>query len=469
MYMDTQGYRLIIEELLKLLDEGVYIVDRNGVGLFYNEAMADIEKINVEDVVGKEYHKAFPGVRLDESTMFRALKKGLESEAKEQTYKNLYGKEVSTINATVPVLQDGEVIAAVEVARDITGLRNMSDTILKLHEGQPGTKPPAKVTPTIKKYTFDDIIGENPEFAKVIDRAKKAAENSATVFISGETGTGKELFAQSIHWASHRRDMPFLAQNCAALPETLLEGILFGTSKGGFTGAVDRAGLFEQASGGTLLLDEISAMPYDLQGKLLRVLQEEYIRRVGGTEDIPIDTRIIATVNESPQKLMDEGRLRKDLYYRLSVVNINIPPLRERIDDIPILSQRFLESISKKMGKEVWMLGERALRKLERYDYPGNVRELENILTQGVSMAGTEHVLAQRLLQIPTRAEVIMPSINKWDGLISLPEYLESIEKEMIRERLMDNGGNISKAADELGLKRQTLQHKMKKYELKDE
>ena len=467
--MNEEGYRLIIEELLKLLDEGVYIVDKNGIGLFYNEAMADIEQIHVQDVIGKEYHKAFPGVKIDESTMFRALKKGQKSEAKEQTYKNLYGKEVSTINATVPIIQDGEVVAAVEVARDITSLKDMSDTILKLHEEQPGIKPKTRVSPSIKRYTFDDIIGENPEFQKAIDRAKKAAENSATVFIYGETGTGKELFAQSIHWASDRKDKPFLAQNCAALPESLLEGILFGTSKGGFTGAVDRAGLFEQANGGTLLLDEISAMPYDLQGKLLRVLQEEYIRRVGGTNDIPIDTRIIATVNEDPMKLINEGRLRKDLYYRLNVVNISIPPLRARIDDIPLLSQRFLELISKRMGKEVWMLGERALRKLERYDYPGNVRELENILTQGVSMAGSEHVLAQRLLQIPTRADVLMPSIDKWDKRMPINDYLESLEKEMIRETLLDNGGNISKAADTLGIKRQTLQHKMRKYGLKEE
>ena len=467
--MDEKGYKKIIEELLKLLDEGVYIVDKNGIGLFYNEAMANIEQIQVNDVIGKEYHKAFPGVKIDESTMFKALKKGQKSDVKEQTYRNLYGKEVSTINSTVPVVLDGEIVAAVEVARDITSLKDMSDTILKLHEEHPGPKPETRKSPSIKKYTFDDIIGENPEFQKVIDRAKNAATNSATVFIYGETGTGKELFAQSIHWASGRRDKPFLAQNCAALPESLLEGILFGTSRGGFTGAVDRAGLFEQASGGTLLLDEISAMPYELQGKLLRVLQEEYIRRVGGTRDIPIDTRIIATVNEPPQKLINEGRLRKDLYYRLNVVNISIPPLRSRIDDIPLLSLHFLEHINEMFGKEVWMLGERALKKLERYDYPGNVRELENILMQAVSMAGPEHALSQRLLQIPARADVLMPSIDKWDRKMPLHDYLESLEKEMIRECLLDNGGNISKAADELGLKRQTLQHKMKKYELKGE
>lgn len=469
--MNADGYKKIIEELIKLLNEGVYIVDNHGIGLFYNEAMAAIEQIEVEDVLGKEYHKAFPGVPIDESTMFKALKKGKSSEAKEQSYVNLYGRLVNTVNETVPVFQDGEVIAAVEVARDITTLKDMSDTILKLQEENPGAKKndEPKASPQIRRYTFDDIIGENPEFQKVIDRAKNAAENDAAVFIYGETGTGKELFAQSIHWASKRADKPFLAQNCAALPESLLEGILFGTSKGGFTGAVDRAGLFEQASGGTLLLDEVSAMPYDLQSKLLRVLQEEYIRRVGGTKDIPIDTRIIATVNEDPQKLISEGRLRKDLYYRLNVVNISIPPLRARMDDLPLLSLHFLETASKRLNKEVWMMGDRALKKLEKYTFPGNVRELENLIMQGVSMAGKEHVMAERWLQLPTRTEIVGPPISRWDRTMALHDYLESIEKEMIRESLLDNGGNISKAADELGLKRQTLQHKMKKYELKGE
>lgn len=468
--MDINGYKKIIEELIKLLNEGVYIVDKDGVCLFYNEAMAAIEQIRVDDVLGKEYHKAFPGVKIEESTMFRALKKGIPTPTQEQQYRNLYGRDVNTINATVPVKQDGEIIAAIEVARDITRLRDMSDTILELQEKKSSSESNdvLKVKPKIRKYTFDDLIGRDPKFSEVMERAKKASQNSATVFIYGETGTGKELFAQSIHHASERRDKPFLAQNCAALPETLLEGILFGTSKGGFTGAVDRAGLFEQANGGTLLLDEVSAMPYDLQGKLLRVLQEEYIRRVGGLNDIPIDTRIIATVNEDPQKLINDGRLRKDLYYRLNVVNISIPPLRSRPGDIPLLVEHFMTENNHKFGKELWMLGDRALAKLEKYDFPGNVRELENMIIQAISMAGKEHVLSEKLLQLPTRPEVVEQDVNRWFLMGTLPEYLESLEKEIIRETLLDNGGNVSKSADKLGIKRQNLQHKMRKYDLKD-
>jgi len=466
MEMNENRYRLILEELLGLLDEGVYIVDENGVGIFYNESMAEIERINVADVVGKEYHKAFPGIALSESTMFQALKKEVSTRNKQQTYTNLYGREVTTVNSTVPVKENGKVIAAVEVATDITNLRDMSDTIMELRAAGGS---PKEAKPKIRHYTFDDLVGEDPAFAAVVAKARKAASNRATVFIYGETGTGKELFAQSIHFASSRKDKPFLAQNCAALPQTLLEGILFGTAKGGFTGAVDRAGLFEQASGGTLLLDEVSAMPYELQSKLLRVLQEEYIRRVGGTRDIPVDTRIIATVNEPPEKLIAEGKLRKDLYYRLNVVNLSLPPLRERMSDIPALAQRFLENSDQRFGKEIWMISEKALKKLSGYRYPGNVRELENIIMQAVSMAGSEHVLTAESLTMPAPIAAIGADIGKWDRRGPLPEYLESLEKEMIREALAGEGGNISRAAEYLGIKRQTLQHKMKKYGYKVE
>ena len=378
--MDAMCYKKIIEELIDLIDEGVYIVDSDGVGLFYNEEMAENEKINVTDVIGRDFHTAFPGIKLNESTMYQALHKGIATRNKQQTYTNLYGKEVTTVNSTVPVELDGQRIAAIEVARDITNIRSLSDTILQLREDR---NPPEKAAKaSIKRYNFNDLVGENLRFRSVVNRARRAAGNNASVFIYGETGTGKELFAQSIHYESRRKDKPFLAQNCAALPESLLEGILFGTARGGFTGAVDRAGLFEQANGGTLLLDELSAMPYDLQSKLLRVLQEDYIRRVGGTKDIPIDVRIIATVNEAPEKLIAEGLLRKDLYYRLNVVGISIPPLRERKDDIPVLVDSFLEKYNKKYDKQIWMVSENALQRLCAYNYPGNVRELENIIIQ---------------------------------------------------------------------------------------
>lgn len=463
--MKKEYYEKIIEELIKLIDEGVYIVDKRGIGRFYNDTMATMEKVNVEDVLQKKFHEAFPEVRNNDSTMLKALLKAESTVKKQQTYKNFYGKEITTVNSTIPIIVGGETVAALEVAKDITDIRRMSDTLLELQKGN--TEPVESRKKTIKRYTFDDIHGENDDFQLALSRAKKAAQNDASVFIYGETGTGKELFAQSIHYCGKRKNKPFLAQNCAAIPESLLEGILFGTSKGSFTGAVDREGLFEQANGGTLLLDEISAMPYELQGKLLRVLQEDYIRRVGGMKDIPVDVRIIATVNEPPEDLIAQGKLRSDLFYRLCVVNIEIPSLRERMDDVQILAERFLEKFNKKFDKEIWMISDGALKKLKNHSYPGNVRELENIIEQAVSMSDNEHALTEKNLSMPIRRRKA-PAIN-YDKDVPLDKYLDDIEAKIISEALLEARGNISKAAESLHIKRQTLQHKLKKYRLTGE
>ncbi len=461
--MKKEYYEKIIEELIKLIDEGVYIVDSKGVGRFYNDVMASMEKVNMEDVLGKKFHDAFPEVRKNDSTMLKALIKAEATVGQQQSYKNFYGKEITTINSTVPIVVDGQTVAAIEVAKDITDIRRMSDKLLELQKPQEALP---KEKNAIKRYTFDDIFGENEDFEVALSRARKAADNDASVFIYGETGTGKELFAQSIHYCGKRKDKPFLAQNCAAIPEALLEGILFGTSKGSFTGAVDREGMFEQANGGTLLLDEISAMPYDLQSKLLRVLQEDYIRRVGGVKDIPVNVRIIATVNEPPEELIEQGKLRKDLFYRLNVVNIQIPALRERKDDIPVLAERFLEKYNAKFGKEIWMLSDSVVKKLQAYDYPGNVRELENIIEQAVSMGENEHVLTEKNLAMPMNQRKSRLTEIEYSGNVALDKYMDEIEAKIIRDTLLDTGGNISRAAEKLQIKRQTLQHKLKKHNL---
>lgn len=463
--MKAKDYRQVLQELGNIMDEAVHIVDATGKTILYNEKMAGLEMTNREDILGKPFREVFSSIPPQESTLYRALKENQATINKQQTYRNRYGKEITTVNSTIPVEEDGQVIAAIEVSRDITEIKSLSNTILDLQKETLPVQKPKK--PQIKRYQFDDIIGENKTFKEVVNLGKKAARTDASVFIYGETGTGKELFAQSIHFAGARRDNPFLAQNCAALPESLLEGILFGTEKGGFTGAVDRPGLFEQASGGTLLLDEISAMPYELQSKLLRVLQEDYIRRVGGSRDIPVDVRIIATVNEPPQELIEKGLLRKDLYYRLNVVNITIPPLRERLDDIPLLCDAFLEKHNKKYGKEVWMLSEGALKILKNYTYPGNVRELENIIMSAVSLTDREHVLTEKLLHLPDVEQEKKGSAAGYDpSAQSLDEYLRICEEQILRRCMAENEGNISAAARQLGIKRQTLQHKLKKYKI---
>lgn len=463
--MKAKEYLSIMQKILHNIDEGVHVLDKNGNTIIYNEAMSKLEKMETKEVMRKPFGEVFKNLNNESSTLLKALKSRVSTSNMKQTYLNKDGKEITTINTTLPIIINDEVIAVVEVAKNITKMTEMSHTILKLQNeiGKPETAKSKK----IKKYNFNNIVGSSSNFVDVIARAKKASKNSASVFIFGETGTGKELIAQSIHYESSRKDKPFIAQNCAALPESLLEGLLFGTSKGGFTGAVDRAGLFEQANGGTLLLDEINSMPYELQAKLLRVLQENYIRRVGGTSDIPIDVRIISTSNESPEMILKEGKIRKDLYYRLNVIQLNVPPLRYRKDDIIMLVNMFIHKYNDRMNKEILSISREAQDKLLSYDYPGNVRELENIIMSAISMADdNERVLnVKHFISLHSDRE----HVNREHeiGGRGIDEYLESLEKCIIEEALEKCDYNITKSAETLKIKRQTLQHKIKKYNIK--
>ncbi len=454
----------IIEAIFSKIDEGIHVVDRDGITIIYNQAMANMEEMNRSDVLGKPFREIFSHIPEDQSTMLSALKYGKSSPDRQQTYLNFSGKEVTTINNTHPIVINGQIVGAVEIAKNITDIQNLSKAILEYQKE--AAEPDQDKAKAIKAYTFDMIAGRNRQFLEAIEKAKRASESNVSVLVAGDTGTGKEMFAQSIHYHSERSGKPLLAQNCAAIPENLLEGLLFGTSKGGFTGALDRAGLFEQANGGSLILDEISAMPYGLQGKLLRVLQEDYIRRVGGEKDIPVDVRIIATINEPAENLINRGMLRKDLYYRLAVININLPTLKERRDDIILLANLFIEKHSKRLGKEVIAISDEAAQVLMNHDYPGNVRELENIILSALTMAGDSRILQDHHLSIRKNKNVTSPEYDKIRE-VGLTEYLNRLEAEFLDKAMDQNRGNISRAAESLGISRQSLQHKLKRYKRK--
>ncbi|HCX62455.1 sigma 54-interacting transcriptional regulator [Sedimentibacter sp.] len=463
--MKAKEYLSILQNILRYIDEGVHVLDKNGNTIIYNEAMSKLEKMETKEVMKKPFSEVFKNLNIENSTLLKALESRIITSNLKQTYLNKDGREITTINTTLPVVINDEVIAVVEVAKNITKMTEMSHTILKL-QNEIG-KPEKAKTKKIRKYNFNNIIGKSDSFMEVVKRAKKASRNSASVFIVGETGTGKELIAQSIHFESSRKDKPFIAQNCAALPESLLEGLLFGTSKGGFTGAVDRAGLFEQANGGTLLLDEINSMPYELQAKLLRVLQENYIRRVGGTNDIPIDVRIISTSNESPEEILQNGRIRKDLYYRLNVIQLNVPPLRDRQEDILLLANKFINKYNERFNREILSISKEAQDCLLNYEYSGNVRELENIIMSAISMVDDSDIILNKSHFTIFDSENSFVSKEKELGDNGLEEYLGNLEKKIIEKTLRDNKYNITKSAEELKIKRQTLQHKIKKYKIK--
>ena len=302
---------LASKDIFNAIEEGIHIIDYSGRTILYNKAMEEIEGLSQKQVIGKHLLDLFPDWTRENSTLLTVLESGKSIVNREQNYLNFRGKNIRTINTTLPIVENGKTIGAVEIAKNITMVNDMSEQIIEL---QQKLIKPLKKEAGIRHYHFEQLIGKNDKYLEAIKIAKRASKSISSVLIFGDTGTGKELFAQSIHYGSERNVRPFIAQNCAAIPETLLEGLLFGTSKGSFTGAQDRPGLFEQADGGTLFLDEVNSMSWALQAKILRVLQENYVRRVGGNRDIPVDVRIIAATNEDPELLIQAGQFRKDLY-----------------------------------------------------------------------------------------------------------------------------------------------------------
>ena len=463
--MKLKEYKMLFMELIKYINEGVHVIDRDGKTIIYNERMADLEKLTGKEVINKPFQDVFKDV--EDSTLLKSLNNRTVIKDKNQAYINKYGKEITTINTTIPIIDEDNVVAALEIAQNITQIKEMTDTILELQKDI--HKPSESKNMRIRQYRFHNITGGSASFKKTLEIAKRASKTDASVFIYGETGTGKELIAQSIHFDGIRKDKPFIAQNCAAIPDSLLEGLLFGTAKGGFTGAVDREGLFEQANGGTLLLDEINSMPYDTQAKLLRVLQEGYVRRVGGTRDIPVDVRIIASSNEPAEVIISNGKIRKDLFYRLNIISIIIPPLRERKDDILPMCEKFIEKYNDKFGKDVWILSDKAKEKLLAHDYPGNVRELENLIMGAISLLDDEHVINENFINIHSVSESRRNNadFNQDVRDVGLVNLVESVEKNVIHSLYIESGRNISRTADLLKIKRQTLQHKLKKYDIR--
>ncbi|HAR84150.1 MAG TPA: sigma-54-dependent Fis family transcriptional regulator [Clostridium sp.] len=305
-------------------------------------------------------------------------------------------------------------------------------------------------------YSFEDIIGNSKEIRNVKELAMKVCNSKSPIFVYGDTGTGKELIVQAIHNSSIRRKKPFIAQNCAAIPDNLLESIFFGVGKGGFTGAIESEGLFDIANGGTLYLDELNSMDIIFQGKFLRVLQEGEFRRIGETNTRKTDIRIIASVNENPDFLVKSNKLRKDLYYRLNVIRINMPELNSRKEDIPILVSMFIEKHNKRLGTSVNGIDSYALEVLMKKDYDGNVRELEHII-EGALNYKRHGIIEISDLQLGNIIESL-----------SLKDKLVTMEIKYIKEALIIHSNNVSKASKFLNIPRQTLQYKITKYNIMD-
>jgi two-component system response regulator PilR (NtrC family) len=318
------------------------------------------------------------------------------------------------------------------------------------------------------RYGFEQMIGKSQGMQEIYILIEKVASTDSTVLITGESGTGKEMAARAVHLQGARRDHPFVSINCAALPENLLESELFGHVRGSFTGAVsDKKGMFELAQRGTLFLDEVGEMSPLTQVKLLRALQERKVRRVGGADEIPVDVRIIAATNQDLKKRIQQSKFREELYYRLNVISIDMPPLRKRVEDIPLLISHFLQKYCEKMGKKSKRFTPQIVGLLEGYTWPGNIRELENVIERIVAIEDRETVTASCLPQ-----EIVSPQKNKLEMQIlfgpgfSLTQRLDDITKEFLQEALCVTGGSLQKAAPLLGLSYRTIRYLIDKHGL---
>ncbi len=458
----------LLNFVLHMIEDGIHIIDERGITVFYSKASERIEKDKAENIVGKHITETYQ-LNDESSILLKALKTREPIRNHHTTYLTKKGAKIDIITNTFPVFDGDRLIGAVSINTDITGNKQLVNTIINLQKqlfkstNKNGTR-----------YSFQDIIGNSPAVENTIQFARKIAVNMSPLLICGETGTGKELFAQSIHNYSLRFRGPFIAVNCSAIPATLLESVLFGTQKGAFTGAEDKVGLFEEADQGTLFLDEISAMDISLQSKLLRVLESKTVRRLGGKTDIKVNPRIISAINIDPQEAIKKKYLRQDLFYRLAVVTLNIPPLRERMEDIPILTRFFIENINKIMNKSVKDISPEVVDVFCRHHWPGNVRELQHAVEHAMNYADEideniqlSHIPPHLLQKYAAGQSRSSRYVNPGEPSGNLKAILRQIETNIIQETMQECGGNITRAAGSLGMSRQNLQQRLKRLYIK--
>lgn len=465
--------------ILSTLDIGIMITDDQGEITYYNPKHALMDALAVEDVVGRKVTDVY---HLNEgnSLVMRCLHSKRPIVECPVIYKTRDGQIVDSIHHVFPLVKSGKVTGAISFIFDYQRVDAESTSGDMLQTTQLNFTGDTD-------YSLDDIIGSSVPILDSVSRARMAAQTDSPVLIYGETGTGKELFAQSIHNLSRRREARYIAVNCAAIPENLLEGILFGTSKGAFTGALDKAGLFERANGGTLFLDEINSMTKEMQPKLLRVIQERKVCRIGSHRDQRLDVKIISSINNTLEHAILAGEVRRDLLYRLSVVYLSLPPLRARKGDISILTGHFLKKYNKRMSKKVTGVSTEVMNLFENHDWPGNVRELEHIIEGSMNMVGKDRLLERWHLMTGfdlfgksqndsnNYGQAVVPQPSR-QGEIDSGNWQESSqppvpsrgardeepEKREILEALSDADGNISDAAVIMGISRQTFYRKIK-------
>lgn len=445
MHQSVKLAHQYVLEMIESLPSGIIVVNAKGIIRIINKKACEMLKAPAESFMNHNYEERIGKLNCVEKT----LKFGREQEDVEQ-YFELGKQKLHFVMSSRPIMaSQGGLDGAVVVLREIEAIFRMTN----------------KMAGYKARFTFDEIVGQSPVFTNIINQARSVASTSSNILLLGESGTGKEMVAQAIHNSSARRYGPFVAINCGALPRELIGSELFGYDEGAFTGAKrgGSPGKFELANNGTIFLDEIGDMPLDLQLVLLRVLQDKIVVRLGGHQPINVNVRLIAATHRYLQQMVADGLFRQDLYYRINVITLNLPPLRKRITDIAILAEHFLHLQANKLGKQSFTLSPQALCRLEEYSWPGNVRELENILERALAFSkGTE--IQEESIHIPSN-ELRSPNIifdKEFSTESTLKVGLRSEEKTIIQSTMEICQGNVTQAAKRLGITRATLYRKMR-------
>ncbi|MDW7682882.1 MAG: sigma 54-interacting transcriptional regulator [Bacillota bacterium] len=455
-----EDLQLILWTIINSIQDAISVVDENGIGILFNKAYCKLTGLHETDVLNKP---ASVDIAEGESVHMKVLEtrqpiKGVPMKV------GPYKRHV--LVSCAPLVINGKLRGSVGIIHDVSEIRALMDELQRTKQ---------KVRQLESKYSFEDIIGHSAALKQAINLAKVAAVTPANVLLRGECGTGKELFAHAIHEASPRREKQFIRVNCSALPENLLESELFGYTEGAFTGArkQGKKGIFEEASGGTIFLDEIGSMELSLQAKMLRVLQEGEIVRIGEARPIPVDVRIIAATNANLEALITAGRFRKDLYYRLNVFPIYIPSLAERKEDVPLLAQYYLNRMGQDYNRLGATLSTETSEILQQYDWPGNVRELKNVIARSlINLKRDETVVESRHLMFSLSNGENYDEIEAGGSCAYNGESLATLqarwEKGVLLEALRGAGGNKTEAARQLKISIRNLYNKLEKYEIKE-
>ena len=452
-------YQGMLQAIFLATQDAISVVNEHGEHIMVNPAYTNITGIKSEDVIGKN---ALFDIEEGKSLHLQVLttKKPVSN-----TKLKIKPSGKTVVAQAAPIIVDNVLKGSVAVLHDVTGIRNLTEKLLEAEK---------KIRELTFKYKPDDIIGESEKIKEIKIQVLRAARVPATVLLRGESGTGKELFAYSIHAQSPRNNKEFIRVNCAALSDTLLESELFGYEDGAFTGAKKggKKGLFEQADGGTIFLDEISEISMSSQAKLLRVLQEKEIIRVGGNHSILIDVRIIVATNADLIASVKEGKFREDLFYRINILPIFIPPLRDRKEDILLLIKRFIVKINNEYGRNIGNISNDAVKVLMDYNWPGNVRELENVIGRSIiNMNFNEQIIeAYHLPQLHSPIYAVTASSEDYNAqeIENLNIIIEKAESDYIRNAYIKFNKNKTKTANKLGISIRTLYYKMEKYKILD-